>query len=66
MLTSETTPQTSEALEEYLQRLRGVLVDARIGRAGLALSLNRLRAAAKFTNGRAFDHRQVSVIPAKF
>jgi hypothetical protein len=65
-VTSEDIPHSPDAMEEYLQRLRRVLVEARIGRAGLAYSLNRLHAAAKFTDSRALFNRQVSVVPAKF
>jgi hypothetical protein len=39
-----------DALDEHRERLQKVLVTARIARAGLAASLSRVRAAARFTN----------------
>jgi len=43
-------PSTPAALAERSRRLQSILVAARIGRTGLAVALNRARAAASFAN----------------
>jgi hypothetical protein len=45
-------PSNPVALAEHLHRLQSVLVSARVGRASLAVSLTRARAAASFTQSR--------------
>ena len=40
----------SEEIAAYRDRLQNVLIAARVGRADLAVSLARVRAAASFTN----------------
>jgi len=49
---------TADAMGERLRDLRRALVAARIARGGLAVSLARVRAAARFTHSRALPARQ--------
>jgi hypothetical protein len=51
-LESVPLPASPSALGERLRHLQSVLVSARVGRAGLAVSLSRARAAASFTHSR--------------
>jgi hypothetical protein len=53
LIGSTPVPATMDALGEHIRRLRKTLVAARIARAGLTVSLKRVRAAAGFTHSRA-------------
>lgn len=66
LLGSDALPVTRDALAEYIQRVQKVLAAARVSRAGLAVSLSRVRAAAGFTHTRALQQRQGLVDPPEF
>src|ERR1700722_13425562 len=51
-------PVATDELGEYISSLGRTLVAARIARAGLTVSLRRVRAAAGFTRSRAQQTRQ--------
>lgn len=51
-------PVTADGLAEYISRLRQALVAARVARAGLTVSLWRVRAADRFSRSRAQQSRQ--------
>jgi hypothetical protein len=65
-IANERLPADPKALNDRLRRLENVLVAARVARAGLAVSLARLRAAASFTHSRVPPARQKFAIPADF
>jgi hypothetical protein len=60
---TEQVPVTPDALAERLRRLERILVAARVGRAGLAISLGRARAAASFTHSRLVQRQEYGDSP---
>lgn len=62
---AEQLPVNADVLAERLRRLERVLIAARVGRAGLAVSLARSRAAAGFSRARLVA-RQEYGDPAEF
>ncbi len=60
---TETPPMTRDALSERILRLRKALIAARAARVGLADSLARVRAAAKFAYSHADSRQDLAVSP---